>query len=103
MNWYIVRVILHNDTLGTSYTLLHQRMANIGFLPQMTSDTGTVVELPGGMYFGYSLLDTPSVRNAVQNVARTVDANVYVLAMQVPSWATVGVPVNSRPSNLLAS
>ena len=87
MSWYIVRVILHNDRLAMSYAALHQKMADIGFLRQMTSDNGTIVELPHGMYFGESYLDTPSVRDAVKNVAFTVDSNISVLAMQVPSWA----------------
>jgi hypothetical protein len=90
MNWYIIRVILHNDKLGSAYTLLHKELAEIGFLPQVTSDTGNVVALPGGMYFGYSVFDAPTVRNIVQNVALQIDSDVFVLAMQVPSWASVG-------------
>jgi len=90
MSWYFVRVLLHNDRLGTSYALLHKRMADIGFVPQVTSDTGVTVDLPGGMYFGYSFLDAPSVRTLVNETALEVDSNVFVLAMQVPSWASAG-------------
>lgn len=84
---YILRVELHG-AVYSDYETLHAAMAQAGFKRTITSDNGTVYQLPTAEYSVNSAADSMAVLRAARTAAdRTGKRNgVLVVAANQSAW-----------------
>lgn len=78
MSIFIVRVQLTHET-SSHYTLLRDRLLNIGFTKRIKSKEGIEYRLPNGNYLIESSSNLNTVFDAVYKVAHTVDRTPMIL------------------------
>ena len=62
MNWYVVRVVLHDATHWTEYSNLHEWMQGVGFGRMLVDDaTGAPYHMPWAEYFISTLASAEEV------------------------------------------
>jgi hypothetical protein len=82
MSNFIARVQLSNGT-HTNYTLLRDRLIEIGFTKRVISKKGIQYRLPNGNYRIESDKDVLVVLSAVQKIAQSMDKEPMVLIVEV--------------------
>ena len=75
---FILRVQLTIES-NTNYTLLRDRLLNIGFTKRIKSKNGIEYRLPNGNYLVDSSKDIDTIYKAVEKVALSVDRTPMIL------------------------
>ena len=70
MSNFIARIVLHKSTDESNYDLLHEDMEGIGYLRQITGDSGKTWKMPPAMYVRYTEADIENEREAIATVVR---------------------------------
>lgn len=89
---FIVRVQLSVET-NQRYTLLRDRLLNMGFTKRVTSKEGIEYRLPNGNYRIDSNKDITTILTAVQQVAATVDQapQIFIVEAKEKGMAWAGL------------
>jgi hypothetical protein len=84
---FILRVQLSIES-NQRYTLLRDRLINIGFTKRVKSKEGTEYRLPNGNYRIESNKDIITILSAVQQVAATVDPAPQIFIVEAKEKGT---------------
>lgn len=85
---YLLRVQLTNGTVAR-YTLLRDRLLQIGFTKRIKDKIGIEWRLPNGNYYIQSLKDLDIVLQAAKAVIATVDTRPMVVLVEVPKGGMI--------------
>lgn len=90
METFIVRIQLTNES-SANYTLLRDRLLDIGFTKRIKSKEGVEYRLPNGNYLIVSNSNLDTIFNAVYKIAHTIDKTPMILVTEVKekgnSWS----------------
>lgn len=81
MSIFIVRVQLSKES-PQHYTLLRDRLLNIGFTKRIKSQDGTEYRLPNGNYLINSTSNIEAIHNAVLKIALNIDKTPMILVTE---------------------
>ncbi len=84
---FIARVQLSTEN-NQRYTLLRDRLINIGFTKRIKSKEGVEYRLPNGNYRIESNKDIVSILTAVQQVAATIDPAPQIFIVETKEKGT---------------
>jgi hypothetical protein len=88
MSEYALRVELRGNPKYEEYEKLHALMAQKGFAKTIVGSDGKSYSLPHATYWGSSLSDVGSVRNAIRDAVRSeVRDNIIVFVVHSSGWA----------------
>jgi Endoribonuclease GhoS len=91
---FTVRVELHHAQ-WSDYNQLHTAMERAGFSRQITSDDGSIYQMPWAEYNGAGNLTSPQVRDIAKAAADTTGKQSAVLVTEAVSRAWIGLSASA--------